>query len=220
MNDINTLNKKELEEAFAEDFSSPTFPILGELYLKNKEFHRAKKVCMVGLKHDPENVNGYYILAKVYLHNNELIEAEKILKIIIDKNPLHINALKLIVRLHEELDVSKKIKLKYLKVLSDIFPGNNDLINKISIIDKEYVEKKDSLINNKININSSLNIQKSINFNIQPNMATLTFVEILKKQKHYNEALHVLSIVESKLGNSKKTEQLRDELKKLLSELS
>ena len=37
MDDFNTLNKKELEKKFAEDFSSPIFPILGELYLKNKE---------------------------------------------------------------------------------------------------------------------------------------------------------------------------------------
>ena len=29
-------------------------------------------------------------------------------------------------------------------------------------------------------------------------MATLTFVEILKEQKHYHEALHVFSMVDSK----------------------
>ena len=117
MSDINTLDKQELEKAFAEDFSSPVFPILGELYLKNKDLNRAKKVCQIGLKHDPENINGYYILAKAHLYNNELIEAEKILKTIIEKNPLHINALKLIIKVQEELNVSKKNKLNYLNQL-------------------------------------------------------------------------------------------------------
>ena len=95
ISDINISSKKDLEQVFAEDFSSPIFPILGELYLKNKDFHRAEKVCLVGLKHDPANINGYYILAKVYLCNNQLTKAEKILIKLLDKKPLHINALKL-----------------------------------------------------------------------------------------------------------------------------
>ena len=67
MSDIKTLNKKDLEKEFAENFASPIFPILGELYLKDKDFNRAEKVCRVGLKHDPENINGYYILSKIEL---------------------------------------------------------------------------------------------------------------------------------------------------------
>ena len=50
-------------------------------------------------------------------------------------------------------------------------------------------------------------------------MATLTFVEILKEQKHYHEALHVLSLLESKSEKKSKTEKLKNELKKLLAEL-
>jgi len=218
MNDINILNKKELERAFAEDFSSPVFPVLGEIYLKNKDFNRAKKVCLIGLKHDPENINGHYILAKVYLYNNELIEAEKILATVIDKKPLHINALKLIVKIHEELDVPNKNKLKYLKQLLTISPEDKDLEKKITSIDSKYLKKSKISSNTQIGKDSSI-MQKNINFNIQPNMATLTFVEILKEQKHYYEALHVLSIVESKTGNNSKSKQLKDQLEKLLTEL-
>ena len=48
LDDINISNKLDLERAFADDFSSPIFPILGELYLKNKDFQRAEKVCRIG----------------------------------------------------------------------------------------------------------------------------------------------------------------------------
>ena len=216
--DTNTFDKKDLEREFAEDFSSPIFPILGELYLKNKDLDRAEKVCKIGLKHDPENINGYYILAKVYLYNNQLNDAEKLLITTIKKNPLHINALRLIIELHEQLKASKKNKLKYLKKLFEIFPNDKRLEKKIINIDNTYRANK---IHNKENhqIDSNI-IQKKIDFNIQPNMATLTFVEILKNQKHYHEALHVLSIVEFKSKESKKTKKLKDELQKLLSELN
>ena len=43
LDDINISNKLDLERAFADDFSSPIFPILGELYLKNKDFQLQKK---------------------------------------------------------------------------------------------------------------------------------------------------------------------------------
>ena len=39
MSDIKVLNKKDLEKEFAENFASPTFPVLGELYLKDKDFN-------------------------------------------------------------------------------------------------------------------------------------------------------------------------------------
>ena len=218
MHDINILNKQELEKAFAEDFGSPIFPILGELYLKNKDLNRAKKVCKIGLKHDPNNINGYYILAKAYLYNNELNKAEKNLIKIIDKKPLHINALKLLVKLHEELDASKKNKLKYLKKLFNIFPDDNQLKEKIIHLDDQYLESaqngSDPIESDPVNA-----INTNINFNIKPSMATLTFVEILKEQKHYHEALHVLSLVELKSKESKKSKQLKNQLQKLLAEL-
>ena len=218
MNDINISNKQELEKEFAKDFSSPIFPILGELYLRNKDLNRAKKVCEIGLKHDPENINGYYILAKIYLHANQLNEAEKILAILIEKKPLHINALKLIIELHKELNTSKNNRLKYLKQLLSILPEDKELEKQIAGIDRDYVkEVKPPIVDNEV-LSEKL-VQKNINFNIQPSMATLTFVEILKEQKHYYEALHVLSLIESKSQNNKKTKKIKSELQKLLTEV-
>ena len=41
---------KELETMFANDFSSPVFPILAEYYLEDNQLDRALKVCKIGLK--------------------------------------------------------------------------------------------------------------------------------------------------------------------------
>ena len=217
MHNINALNKKDLEREFAEDFSSPIFPILGELYLKNKELDRAKKVCTIGLQHDPNNINGYYILAKVHLYSNELNKAEELLVEVIDKKPLHINALRLIINLHEELNVAKTHQLKYLKKMFHIFPDNKKIENKINNLSAKSIE--DEVVPKHSEKTADNIVKANINFNIQPSMATLTFVEILKEQRHYEEALHVLSLIESKSQKNKQTKKLKNELKKLLAEV-
>ena len=216
MTNLKTLNKKELEHEFANDFASPYFPILGEIYLRDKDYIRAEKVCKIGLEHNPENLNGYYILSKIYLYNNKLEDAEKLLKILIDKNPLHINGLRLIVELQRKLNKSKKYRLEYLNKLFDIFPEDEYIKNELVNLDKSYFDSK--LVKKKYP--KEKNIQNTINFNVQPHMATLTFVEILKQQKQYNQALHVLSIIESTSISNKKTEKLKTEIKKLLIEFN
>tara|TARA_Y100001970_G_C14192571_1_gene836231 strand:+ start:299 stop:928 length:630 start_codon:yes stop_codon:yes gene_type:complete len=209
------MNKKELETEFANDFSTPIFPILGELYLKDKDLKRAEKVCKVGLQYDPENINGYYILAKVHLYNNQLNDAEKVLSTLLIKNPMHINALRLIITIQQKLKKSNTQRLKYLSQLFDIFPNNQELKNQIEQIDNEYLIEKQKTSQKIITPDY---IPKSINFNVQSNMATITFVEILKQQKHYEQALHVLSIIESKSSPTKNTKKLKTEIQKLLSE--
>ena len=59
--------RHRLEHIFANNFSSPIFPILADLYYNNEEYNRANKVCSIGLKRDPENLSGQYILAKIKL---------------------------------------------------------------------------------------------------------------------------------------------------------
>ena len=41
----------ELEIYFADHFDTILFPVLADLYLKNNELNRARKVCEIGLKH-------------------------------------------------------------------------------------------------------------------------------------------------------------------------
>ena len=60
---IDILDKKMLEKKFADDFASPLFPILAEIYLSEGDIKRAKKVCEVGLDHDSTNTDGKFIIA-------------------------------------------------------------------------------------------------------------------------------------------------------------
>ena len=65
MNNDKQYTKSELESLFANDFACPMFPILSEIYLKENDFSRARKVCELGLKSDATNIDGIYMLAKI-----------------------------------------------------------------------------------------------------------------------------------------------------------
>ena len=47
MNEMNLENQQALEREFAKNFASPIFPILGELYLKNKDQPCYKKITCI-----------------------------------------------------------------------------------------------------------------------------------------------------------------------------
>ena len=55
---LDLTNKKLLETKFADDFATPFYPILADMYLLEGDLTRAKKVCEVGLNHDSTNVDG------------------------------------------------------------------------------------------------------------------------------------------------------------------
>ena len=62
---IDILDKKMMESTFADDFASPYYPILAELYLQEGDLSRARRVCEIGLDHDSTNVDGKFVFAKV-----------------------------------------------------------------------------------------------------------------------------------------------------------
>ena len=70
---IDITDKIALESIFAEDFSSPYYPILANLYLQEGDLRRAKKVCEIGLDHDSSNADGKFILAKVAQAENKKV---------------------------------------------------------------------------------------------------------------------------------------------------
>ena len=77
---INIKDKKNLEGAFAQDFGSPYFPILADLYLQEGDLRRAKMGCEGGLQHRSGNDCGKFILAKVALAEEKFTVAERWLK--------------------------------------------------------------------------------------------------------------------------------------------
>ena len=116
---IDILNKKMLESTFADDFASPYYPILAELYLNEGDLSRARKVCEIGLDYDSHNVDGKFVFAKVALAEEKFIVAEKWLKRVVDENPAHFNALRMLIRLELQLNRSPKTIRNYInKILN------------------------------------------------------------------------------------------------------
>ena len=70
----------ELEIYFADHFDTILFPVLADLYLKNNELNRARKVCEIGLKHHKNDPAGLFVLANIEKVEGNLKEAEKILE--------------------------------------------------------------------------------------------------------------------------------------------
>ena len=105
---MNKLDKKNLEEKFAEDFATKYFRMISNIYFLEGDLKRARKVCEIGLQYNPNNTDGLFILSKIELLENNNIEAEKNLKKIIKKSPGHINALQSLIKVSEQLKRSEQ----------------------------------------------------------------------------------------------------------------
>jgi len=138
---MDNYSRYKLEHVFANNFNSPIFPVLANLYYEKEEYQRALKVCTIGLKNDSNNHIGKYILSKIYLKLKREIEAEKLLKDITDNDVNNINALLLLI------DVKKKLKRgnitikKYIKYSENFIKSNSDQPRKKN---KEKKDRKQS----------------------------------------------------------------------------
>ena len=198
--------KKDLEQVFANNFASPVFPILAEIYFQNKEYGRALQVCKIGLSHNSDNEMGIYILSKIYLINKKYDKAEDFLKKIIKKNSHHSKALIDLAKVQIQLNRSKKNIQKTIDlgleigVKNEIFQVKSDnSINKREVQKpKNRKQKFDYLDSEHIYINKS--------------MATKTMYRIMVKQKKYDVALSVLNTMKKE---SKYLRYVSKEIKKI-----
>ena len=76
---IDLKNKTALEFYFADHFDTVLFPVLADIYLKEDDLIRAKKVCEIGLEYNPNHAEGLYTFARVHLAEGDLKGAEKVL---------------------------------------------------------------------------------------------------------------------------------------------
>ena len=182
-----------LEHAFANDFKSPLFPVLANLYYENQELQRALKVCKIGLKNDPNNYIGQYILSKTYIKLDRIIEAEKLLQSVVTHDTHNLDAILLLVEVKKKLKRSDKIINNYI-----------NYVKKITNEDEEKIKKQTKNQNTEKNINSS--------FTINSDMATKTMYNLLIKQKKYIMANNILSIMAK---NKKNKKFVNAEIKKL-----
>ena len=125
---IDILDKKMLESTFADDFASPYYPILAELYLQEGDLSRARRVCEIGLDHDSTNIDGKFIFAKVAIAEEKFTVAEKWLKKVVDENPAHFNALRMLIRLEFQLSRSHKTIQNYINRILQFLPEDLECI--------------------------------------------------------------------------------------------
>ena len=184
---------KELERMFANNFSSPIFPILAEYYLRDNQIKRSIKVCEIGLKNNPSNLHGEFILSKILIKEEKLKEAEKKLKFI-TKNSVNINALFILTDISVQLKRSKETIKKYILQLNQLLPNNKKVeqYNKKYLLPKKKYQSTPSIKTVKV---------KSSSINIDNKLATKTMYNLLLKQKKYYHALEVLNIMSLKKKN-------------------
>ena len=227
MIDINDL--KSIENYFADNLETPLFPILGELYFKKGDYKRAKKVCDIGLKNNPDSSVGYYILAKIFLIKDDLIKAENFLEKSIKYNLMNLSSMNLLFFIQKELKRSKiKIKKNVLNILS-LDPNHNDCNNWINTNYKkdkpdsknpelqqvnasQLKEKKNS--GKKINKTDNKDLQNQIKksneiLDINSELASMTLFNIYKSQGYYQQALQVLNILKKKENNKTINEEIK-----------
>ena len=131
---IDILNKKMLERTFANDFASPYYPILAELYLLEGDLPRARKVCEIGLDHDSSNVDGKFVYAKVAMAEEKFAAAEKWLKKVVDENPAHFIALRMLIRLEIQLNRSPKTIRNYINKILQFLPEDAECMEWLNSI--------------------------------------------------------------------------------------
>jgi len=203
---IDIHNKQALEHVFAKDFASPYFPVLAEIYLNEGDYVRAKQVCMVGLKNDSNNDCGKFMLAKIAIAEEKPTIAEKWLKQVINNNPANFSALRMLIRIEFILKRSSKTLLHYINIIIKTLPNDVEGMCWLNEIEStnESVSTTKRLINKKsdqsnvIKTKTHTRNNPAKQYNINKSMATFTMVQVLKKQKSYQQALLVLNVLEAK----------------------
>ncbi len=222
---INIADKKILESLFADDFASPYYPILAELYLREDDFARARKVCEIGLDHDSHNVDGKFVFAKVALAEKKFLVAEKWLKRVVNENPAHFNALRMLISLEFQLSRSPNTIQNYINRLLQFLPEDAECMKWLNNIqDLAIVDAPPpSSVHTKTKPENNVPIQDPVPktetlYKIEKAMATLTMAQVLKSQKHYQEALAVLDVLESIGKDNNQIARKKEEILQLISE--
>ena len=214
---IDLTNKKFLETKFAEDFASPFYPMLADMYLLEGDLTRAKKVCEVGLDYDSTNVDGKYILGKVAVAENKLTLAEKWLKQVVNENPAHFTALRLLINVEIQLKRGVKTIQAYINHLLQFIPHDEECLKWLNEINAsgDLVDSK-TLPDSTPQKTTEPIIDQS--YEIVESMATFTMVKVLKSQKHFHQALAVLEVLKAKGRDGERISGERAEIQQLIKD--
>ena len=205
-------NLTELELYFSNHFDTVLFPVLAEIYQTKGEYDRAKRVCEIGLGHNPDCLDGYYILSQAEMGLGNLSMAEKWMKKVLNQDPSHKSAASGLPMVQEQLKRSAVTLNSSWKKALKVDPNNqfakdylNSKKNKKNTVLKKTDKEKPPKKNKK-----DLNIE---NVTISPRLATFTLVRVLKSQGLYYQALDILDILAERGENKKKIAKERKLIK-------
>ena len=213
------MNKDNLEKIFNDDLGSSYFPQLAEEYIKEGDYELAHKVCNVGLLLNPSNNDGKFILAKIEMINGSGKVAEDLLKEILSEDSLYVNAMRLLVMHYNSKSIKQVEMIKMVHKILDLLPNDefaSEILKSSKKIKKSVIKGTFKKTKNKNTKPKIKRIQKVASkpennkIKIDPKMATLTFVDILIRQKQFEQAGNVLKMVAKNKAIARTSIQQRD----------
>ena len=180
-------------------------------------------VCEVGLEHSSGNDCGKFILAKVALAEEKFTVAERWLKQVVRENPANFNALRILIRLEFTLKRSPKTILEFIQHILHYLPKDVECLGWLENIAIELpketkvnkTQQNDDTLSNGSPGKEHVPLE-DIDYEMEKSMATFTMFQVLKSQKHYQQAMAVLKMLESKNMDAERISKERSEIQSLL----
>ena len=227
-------NQIELELYFADHFDTILFPVLADLYFRQDDLRRARKVCEIGLKHHGNDSAGLFLLAQIEKQEGNLKEAEKLLERVLLVTRDHLSAAEALCEIQTVLGRATNRLLKSWKRVLDLNPKHETAQNFIKKIEGDSEKQKPKAVTKtrvKPAVEKEASVPKKPNNNVPPppaindlseplkvssRLATFTLVSVLKNQGLFSQALDVLEALEEK-GESQEAISLeRDTIQTLI----
>ena len=229
-------NQIELELYFADHFDTILFPVLADLYFRQDDLRRAKKVCEIGLKHHENDSAGLFILAQIEKKEGNLKEAEKLFERVLLFARDHLQAAEALCEIQTVLGRATNRLLKSWKHVLELDPKHETAQSFIKKVEGENEKQKPkSVTKSKVKpkplVEKKVSVPKRPNNDVPPppaisdlseplkvssRLATFTLVSVLKNQGLFSQALDVLEALEEK-GESQEAISLeRDTIQTLI----
>ena len=227
-------NQIELELYFADHFDTILFPVLADLYFRQDDLRRARKVCEIGLKHNENDSAGLFLLAQIEKQEGNLKEAEKLLERVLLITRDHLSAAEALCEIQTVLGRATNRLLKSWKRVLDLNPKHETAQSFIKKIEGDSEKQKLKVVTKtrvKPKAEREASVSKKSNNNVPPppaindlseplkvssRLATFTLVSVLKNQGLFSQALDVLEALEEK-GESQEAISLeRDTIQTLI----
>jgi len=181
----------KIEQIFSANNNSAIFPILATRYYQNKLYKYSLRVCEIGLKRSPDNLEGLYIMAKTLLITGKINQAERALQRIIKLFPAHLQANLLLLYIYEDLNKNKNLLRSLSQNLNLFYPKHD----KAQYYYSKYCKVSGGKTKKTKKTKKSDNRTKSSIFIDNPKLATPTMYRLLYSQNKYEEAYLLLKIL-------------------------